>query len=334
MDRLKIFTWHIHGSYLYYLAHARHEFYVPVKPDRPEGYGGRLGGFAWPDNLHDVPAEEVKNYEFDVILYQSQKNYIRDQYEILTPEQRRLPRIYLEHDPPRESPTDTRHVVDDPTCLLVHVTHFNDLMWDSGSTPTLVIPHGVKVPPGVRYTGEIERGLVVVNGLAKRGRRLGRDVFERVRRRVPLDLVGMGSRELGGLGEIPHSELPGFSARYRFFFNPIRYTSLGLAVCEAMSIGMPVLGLATTEMVATIANGVSGYVETDIDRLVDHMLRLLRDPEEARRLSAGALRYAQKHLTIERFAEDWSRAFSLVAGTRTNWPLARSAAVPAIEQER
>jgi ADP-heptose:LPS heptosyltransferase len=29
--------------------------------------------------------------------------------EILTEAQRRLPRIYLEHDPPREHPTDTRH---------------------------------------------------------------------------------------------------------------------------------------------------------------------------------------------------------------------------------
>jgi len=45
MRRLLILTWHIHGSYLYYLTQAGHEFYLPVKPGRPEGYGGRLGGF-------------------------------------------------------------------------------------------------------------------------------------------------------------------------------------------------------------------------------------------------------------------------------------------------
>jgi len=40
----------------------------------------------------------------------------------------------------------------------------------------------------------------------------------------------------------------------RFFFNPIRYTSLGLAVCEAMMVGMPIIGLATTEMATTVQN--------------------------------------------------------------------------------
>lgn len=320
MTRLRVLTWHVHGSYLYYLVHTPHEFYLPIKPGRPEGYGGRLGGFPWPDNVYDIPAEEVKAEQFDVILFQSQKNYLEDQYDILSAAQRRLPRIYLEHDPPRASPTDTRHPVDDPACLLVHVTHFNDLMWDSGSTPTMVIPHGVVVPPDARYTGELERGLVVVNGLARRGRRLGVDVFERVRGEVALDLVGMGSRELGGLGEISHADLPAFSAHYRFFFNPIRYTSLGLAVCEAMSIGMPILGLATTEMVAAVQNGVSGYVETSVDRLIEHMRSLLRNPAEAQRLSRGARRYARGHFGIERFARDWNAALALVTGTRIPVP--------------
>jgi hypothetical protein len=70
----------------------------------------------------------VRRLGVDCILFQSRKNYLEDQYDILTEAQRRLPRIYLEHDPPREHPTDTRHVVDDPDVLLVHVTHFNNLI--------------------------------------------------------------------------------------------------------------------------------------------------------------------------------------------------------------
>jgi len=101
-----------------------------------------------------------------------------------------------------------RHPVDDPDVLLVHVTHFNDLMWDAGSTPTTVIEHGVVVPPEVRYSGEIERGVVVVNDLASRGRRLGSDVFESARERLPLDLVGMRSEMQSGIGEIAPTELP------------------------------------------------------------------------------------------------------------------------------
>jgi len=307
---VRILTWHIHGSYLYYLTQVPHTFYLPVKAGWPTGYGGRRGNFAWGDNVVDVPAGEVRDREFDCILFQSRQNWETDQYEILSEAQRRLPRLYLEHDPPRESPTDTRHPVDDPDVLLVHVTHFNDLMWDSGRTPTRVVEHGVLLPPGAIYTGELARGLVVVNGLQGRGRRLGADVFARAREAVPLDLVGMRSEEFGGLGDVPHDALPALSARYRFFFNPIRYTSLGLAVCEAMLLGMPVIGLATTEMATAIENGVSGYVDTDVDALIAHMRRLLADPAEAARLGAGARQAAETRFGIGRFIADWQAAFA------------------------
>lgn len=318
MRPLRILTWHVHGSYIYYLVQSCYKFYLPVKPDYPEGYGGRNGNSSWPDNVYDVPVEEVQNLEFDCIVFQSKKNYLEDQYEILSESQRQLPRIYLEHDPPREHPTDTRHPVDDPNVLLVHVTAFNDLMWDSGRTPTRVIEHGVLVPEDVQYTGELERGLVVVNNLPKRGRRLGADVFESVRTRVPLDLVGMGSEELGGLGEIQHNHLSAFESRYRFFFNPIRYTSLGLAVCEAMAIGMPIIALATTEMVTVVENGVSGYVDTNVNTLVERMQELLKYPDEARRLSEGARHYAQERFNIQRFIRDWDEAFALVTGSSSH----------------
>src|SRR5262249_33835400 len=162
-------------------------------------------------------ADEVRRLELDCVLFQSWRHFAEDQHDILSESQRRLPRVYLEHDPPRDSPTDTRHPVDDPDTLLVHVTHFNRLMWDSGRTPTRVLEHGGVVPDGVRYTGELGRGVVVVNHLARRGRRLGRDVFEEARRHVPLDLVGMGAEECGGLGEVRPMELAAFEARYRFF---------------------------------------------------------------------------------------------------------------------
>jgi glycosyltransferase involved in cell wall biosynthesis len=318
MRPLNILTWHVHGNYLYYLAQVPHRFYLPVKAGRPEGYGGRLPGLDWPDNVVDVPAEGVADLDLDLVLFQSRRNYVEDR-EILSDAQRRLPWIYLEHDPPRESPTDTRHPFAERDGLLVHVTAFNALMWDSGDTPTRVIEHGVVVPEDARYTGEIERGLVVVNGLPKRGRRLGADVFETVCKEIPLDLVGLGAEDVGGLGEVSHDQLPRLMARYRFLFNPIRYTSLGLAVCEAMTVGMPVVAVATTEMTTVVENGVSGYADTRIDVLVERMRRLLRDPLEAARLGAGARRTAQRRFDIERFVRDWNAAFDdVVRGTHAN----------------
>ncbi len=317
MRPLRILTWHIHGNYLYYLTQSQHEFYLPIKPGRPPRYGGRGGTFPWGDNVHEVPAEEVNRLDLDCILFQARENYLEDQ-QILSVEQRNLPRIYLEHDPPRENPTDTKHIVDDPNILLVHCTHFNRLMWDSNRTPTRVIEHGVMVPPEIRYTGELDKGIVVVNNLFRRGRRLGRDIFEEVRATVPLDLIGLNSQEIGGLGPLAHDQVWPFEARYRFFFNPIRYTSLGLAVCEAMMIGMPIIGLATTEMVTAVENGVSGFVATNVENLVDCMRDLLANPAEARLLGEGARRTAEERFNIRRFIREWDEAFALVTGTPAN----------------
>jgi hypothetical protein len=312
MRPLRIFTWHVHGNYLYYLTHTPHEFYLPVGRAEP-GYAGCAAGFPWSNRCHDVPLDRIRSTEFDVILFQSRTHYLTDQFEILSDEQRRLPAIFLEHDPPQEHPTNTHHVVNDPAMTLVHVTPFNALMWDSGRTPTTVIEHGVPTPDDVSYSGEIEKGLVVVNCLRRRGRRLGLDIFERVRERIPLDLIGMESEQLGGLGEVSHDALPRMMCRYRFLFNPIRYTSLGLSVCEAMALGVPIIGLATTEMTTAVENGRSGYVDTDVEVLIGRMGQLLSDVKEARRLSEGARETGRRRFNLTRFAKEWDRLFTKVA---------------------
>jgi hypothetical protein len=65
-EKLRVLTWHIHGNYLYYLTQAPLEFYLPK--GEGAGYGGRSSGFDWGDNVHDVPIEQVKDPDFDVIL--------------------------------------------------------------------------------------------------------------------------------------------------------------------------------------------------------------------------------------------------------------------------
>jgi hypothetical protein len=324
MRRLNVLTWHTHGSYLYYLSHAPHDFHVLMKPGRPPGYGGRCGPFPFGPNVHDLPADQARNHAFDCILFQEDHQWERDQYELLTPAQRALPRIYLEHDPPGlppvdtgdvrrpQWPTDVRHPVDDPAVLLVHVTPFNDLMWDSGRTPTRVIEHGVAMPAGVRWRGDVERGLVITNHLARRGRRMGADLFARLRTALPLDLVGMGAIELGGLGEVDHPQLPAFAAAYRFLFSPVRYSSLSLSVIEAMMIGMPVVALATAEMATVIEHGVSGFAVTDARQLAMAMRALLGDAGLARSLGETARLRARERFAIARFSADWDAALRTV----------------------
>ncbi|HEY3993949.1 MAG TPA: glycosyltransferase family 4 protein [Ktedonobacteraceae bacterium] len=315
MQALKILTWHVHGSYLNTLAQIEHEWYLPVKPGRPEGYGGRATTFPLPAYIHEVPAEEVRDLELDLILYQSAKNYLVDRCEILNEQQQHLPRIYLEHNTPRPHATDTRHPVDDPLSLLVHVTQYNRLMWDNGQTPTCVIEHSVSIDPALRYQGHLARGLTVVNCMQRRPRIAGLDIFQQARARVPLDLAGMESETLDGLGDLSYQQLHAQMAEYRFLFSPIRYTSLPLAVIEAMTIGMPIIALATTELPTVIENGKNGYISCNIDELISHMQRLLADPAEAMRLGEQARATARARFGLPRFIADWNttlaRAISL-----------------------
>lgn len=308
--RLSIFTWHIHGSYLYYLAQGPYDIYIPYREQRDEGYYGRGATFPFGDNVHEIPFDEVKDRHFDCILFQSEKNYLKDQYEVLSDYQRSLPAIYLEHNTPANHPVAQSHVVNDPNIVLVHVTHFNQLMWQTNQTPTTVILHGV-TPSPFTFNGRWEKGLVTINHIMQRGRALGGDIFERVQQSVPLDLAGMGNGEQAK--EILHPDLPAVRCNYRFYFHPVRYTSLALAVCEAMMQGMPVVGLATTELVTVLRDGENGYIHTDVDYLIMRMQELLADRSLAIEIGKKARETALELFDINRFTTEWEQLFRLVA---------------------
>jgi hypothetical protein len=310
--RLRILTWHVHGNYLYYLTQVPHDFYLVRDDVRSTHHSGRSGTLPWGDNVHEAHVDQIQGMDFDVVLFQSREAYEREQHQLLSPAQRQLPCIYLEHDPPQVHPTNTTHWVQDANTLLVHVTPFNQLMWDSGITPNRVIEHGVLPLNAAHYSGELAAGIVVVNNIGRRGRRLGLDVYQAASRAVPLTLVGMGAQDVGGFGEVPQAELLSFMARHRFFFNPIRYTSLGLAVIEAMMVGLPIVGLATTELPTVIRHGHNGLLDTRLDNLIDGMRVLLADPNGARRMGEHARRTAQERFHISRFVADWVAALNEV----------------------
>src|SRR5690606_6606270 len=119
----------------------------------------------------------------------------------------------------------------------------------------------------------------------------------------------MDTRKIGGLGEILHPGLADFIKDFRFMFNPIRYTSLGLAVIEAMMVGLPVAGLATTEMVTVIRDGESGLLHTDVEYLISEMKTLLKNRERATALGAAGKKVALERFNKARFTNDWYKLF-------------------------
>jgi glycosyltransferase involved in cell wall biosynthesis len=311
--RLRILTWHVHGNYLYNLTQVPHDFYLVTDKERSSGRVGRVGALPWGPNVHEAPVERIEDMAFDVVLYQHRVGWESDRPRWLSPAQQNLPRIYLEHDPPQQHPTNERHWVQDRGAVLVHCTHFNALMWDAGETPARVIEHGVKPLASERWHGSSAQGLVVVNQLGRRGRRLGCDLYLSLRSEVPLTLAGMDSETLpGGIGEVSQLELPRLMASHRFFFHPVRYTSLGLALIEAMLVGQPVVGLATTELATLIRSGDEGFVDNRPAALVDAMQQLLRDPGLARDWGARGRALAQRRFGIDRFVADWMRLFQEV----------------------
>lgn len=296
----------MHGNYLYNLTQVPHDFYLVTDPQRSPGRVGRVGSLPWGDHVHEAPVDQIGGMSFDVVLYQHRTGWDEDRPRWLSAAQQQLPRIYLEHDPPQQHPTDTLHGVQDPGALLVHCTHFNALMWNSGITPWRVVEHGVKPLGQERYHGELAQGLVVVNHLERRGRRLGLDLYRQMVDEVPLSLVGMGSDTLpGGVGEASQQQLPGYMASHRFFFHPVRYTSLGLALIEAMLVGQPVVGLATTELSTVIRSGENGFIDLRPTVLAKVMRQLLREPGLAREWGQRGRDLARERFGIDRFVSDW-----------------------------
>ena len=221
-----------------------------------------------------------------------------------------VPAIYVEHDAPQGAVDEMRHpIANRPELLLVHVTHFNQLFWDAGSTRSVVIEHGV-VDPGHCYTGELARCAAVVNEPLRRARVTGTDLLARLDKHLPIDLFGLETQALGGF-DLPRAQLHEELARRRLYLHPYRWTSLGLTLLEAMHIGMPVLALATTEVVEAVP-AEAGVVSNRLDVLEAAAERLLLDPQQARAMGSAARRVARERYGLERFLADWKRLFEEV----------------------
>jgi hypothetical protein len=303
---VRILLWHVHGSWTTAFVQGRHDYVVPVVGDRgPEGRG-RARTWDWPANVVERTPEELRDEEFDVVVLQRPRE-LTELTEAWTGRRpgRDLPAIYVEHNAPQGRIADLRHPAADRRDLVVaHVTHFNDLFWDCGTTRTTVVEHGI-VDPGHRFTGVLPRAAVVINEARRRGRVTGTDLLGRLERRgVPIDLFGMDAAALGGIEDLPQDRLHDELARRRCYVHPIRWTSLGLSLIEAMHLGMPVVALATTEVPDAVPHA-AGVVSTRVDVLADAARGFLADPAAARAAGHAAREHALERFGLSRFLTDW-----------------------------
>jgi glycosyltransferase involved in cell wall biosynthesis len=114
----------------------------------------------------------------------------------------------------------------------------------------------------------------------------------------------MDAAALGGIEDLPQRQLHRELARRRCYLHPIRWTSLGLSLIEAMQLGMPVVALATTETPDAVP-AQAGVVSTRVDVLAGAARAFLDDPDAARAAGDAARAHALERFGLDRFLADW-----------------------------
>jgi hypothetical protein len=311
---MNILVWHVHGSWLTSFVQGGHSYLLPVLPGRGADGLGRARTWDWPRTVRELPPAELRETPIDLMVLQRPHEIALARDWTGRAPGTDVPTVYVEHNSPHGSAAGTRHPLADRADVpVVHVTHFNRLMWDNGRAPATVVEHGVP-DPGPLWTGETPRAAVVVNDPVRRGRVTGTDLLPGFAAAAPLDVFGMGTGGLAGhLGlppdrcrtrDLPQSELHPELARRRVYVHPVRWTSLGLSLLEAMTLGMPVVALDTTEVREAVPEG-AGVVSNRPEVLHNAVRGLLADHALARHTGQRARAAALARYGVRRFLDDW-----------------------------
>lgn len=320
---MRILLWHVHGSWTTSFVQGRHEYVLPVTVDRgPDGLGRGNYQF-WPSTVEETPVSLLRDESFDVVILQRPHEAdLAREWTGRVPGND-VPAIYLEHNTPKGAVPETRHPLADQTEIpIAHVTAFNELMWDNGSAPTVVIDHGV-LDPGRLYTGEFARAAVAINEPVRRNRVTGTDLLPRFAQVCPIDVFGIDAhrildvpgfdrRRISAYSDPPQVEMHARIARRRVYLHLMRWTSLGLSLIEAMMLGMPVVVLASTEAIEAVPHD-AGAISTRLDVLLDAQRRFIADPDWARQVGKHARAAALARYSVDRFLADWDRLLAEVA---------------------
>jgi hypothetical protein len=312
---MRILLWHVHGSWTTSFVHCGHTCLLPTVPGGGPWGRGRAGR-GWPATAEEVPPERLRGTGVDVVVLQRPEELALAHEWLGRRPGTDVPAVYVEHNTPKGDVPDTRHPLAEQRDIpIVHVTHHNRLLWDSGHAPTMVIEHGI-VDPGHRYTGELPRAAVVTNEPVRRWRTTGTDLLPAFAAAAPLDVFGMGLGGLGArlglgpdrlvpVGDLGQEELHDAMARRRLYLHTTRWTSLGLSLLEAMHLGMPVVALATTETPRAVPPD-AGVVSADVETLADAVRRLVADPALATELGKSAREFALAHYDLSTFSRRWN----------------------------
>jgi hypothetical protein len=316
---MRILLWHVHGSWTTAFVQGNHEYLLPVTADRgPDGLG-RARTWDWPASVRELTPEQLADDPIDAIILQRPHEMQLARRWLGRQPGVDIPAVYLEHNTPSGNVPDVRHPLADQSDIpIVHVTHFNDLFWDNGRAEHVVIEHGI-VDPGEGYSGDVPRLAAAANDPMLRFRTLGTDLLPQFAD-CGIDLFGMrvtGMRnllqrrenraiDLNEFEDLPQHRLHAELGRRYAYLHVTRWTSLGLSLIEAMTLGMPVLVLASTEASDAVP-AEAGAISTNVSRLQDAARLFRSDRDAARAAGACGRRAALDRFGLPRFLADWDQ---------------------------
>jgi hypothetical protein len=312
---LNVLLWNVHGGYTNALSHLPHRLLLPTTPDRGPFGRGRVATWNWSPNAREVDVDDMRDTPIDIAIVQRPEElHLLHRWSGRKPGVE-YPVIYLEHNTPAECVPLTRHpLADRDDMVIVHITHFNQVMWDCGGTRTHVIEHGLP-DPGVRWEPHNSHAAVVVNDPISRGRTVGTDLLPLFARVTALDAFGRNVHALPAHLGITDGSIQTFEGlgqralhehlRHRaVYLHPHRWTSLSLSLIEAMFIGMPVVAFASTE-VSRALPPTAGCTSTDVRELQNMLRTLTHDRDMARRAGQAAREAALGRFGLHRFTSQW-----------------------------
>ncbi|MFP3467039.1 glycosyltransferase [Leifsonia sp. SIMBA_070] len=317
---LRLLVWQVHGGWSDAFLRGRHTYLLPLD----EAGEGGVGARDWPSNVVDVPRDDMASTPFDAVVLQRLEEF--DLVEQLTGRKpgADVPVVFVEHNTPKEGVPNSRHpLADRDDVLIAHVTHFNALYWDTGSTRTAVIEHGV-VDYGSFFTGELPRAAAVINEPVRRWRVTGSDLLGGFARVAPVDVFGMqvdglamalgvGPDRVAAAGDLPAPQLFTEVGRRRVYVHPNRWTSLGLSLLESMTAGVPVVALDATDARRAVVPGV-GVISTDLTELHDAVRAFVDDPSRGAEVGGRAREWALERFGLGRFQADWDELLARWVG--------------------
>ena len=337
---VKILVWHVHGGWMDAFVRGRHRYVLPTEVGDASGFGS--SGRGWPASVHEVSPASLRGEDIDLVVLQRPEELAETERLLGRRPGVDVPAVYVEHNTPRSGVPNSVHPLAERSDIpIAHVTHFNRLFWDCGSAPTVVIEHGIP-DPGPLYTGVKRQLGVVINEPVRRWRVTGTDLLPQFARAgrleafgIATDLLpaalGLSGEELALGGDLPTEELHARLAECRLYLHPLRWTSLGLSLLEAMHLGMPVIVLATTEAARAVPPE-AGAISADVDELVRAARRLLDDPDEARSRGRIAREVALERYGLEAFQKRWDEVIGDAVSAHPRGSRVPVAAVPATER--